>query len=852
MTVSETHSNRSQQLLLPELAVFLASAAVIGLELALMRCLNVAAWHHFSYLIISTALLGFGASGTLLTLFGPALERRFETWCAILTLAFALATPLCFRAAQALPLDPQFSLYSARQAAMLLLYPLCLFVPFLLGAMVIGLALMHLSKHVHGIYGANLVGSGLGGLCITLLMFILPEVKLLHAVVGLIFIAAFLWVACNSRSQHGFMRPTNRKLGRINLRRRPAFPLLLAAAFAAGILLSVEIFSPLSLRIDPYKMLAVVQRWEAQSDATHLLTLHSPRGRLDVYDSPLFHETLFAGFTASSPPPSQLRILVDGNALGTVFKIEDASQAAILDHTLMSVPYRIRERPRVLLLGETGGTNVWLARRFDAQNITVVQGNPQIIQLLTGALSEESGGVLSRPDVTAVATEPRLFLESGATTYDIIQLVHAEGMSVGVSSLLSVNEDYLLTREGLALCLKHLNPGGVLAITRQQQDPPRDNVKVLVTLTEALESLNVEIPSDHIIQFRNYLAVTTLASRTPISTDVCERVLSICRELRLDVEWAPCPGVSYEDQIARVSGPPGESYSYYHYAAQEIFSPRREAFLKDWVYRVDAPTDDSPYFYNFFKWGSIPLFQSVYGSNWFRKLELGYVVVAGVLVELTIVGVLLILLPLLWLKQPKGKKKGRLPTGLYFLLLGLAYMLLEMVFIMKFTRFLGDPILAASGVVSAFLVFSGLGSLASRRFFPRSPRAIAIAAIGIVSLAVCYTFTLDGVFELGAGWPTSIRMFVTILLVGPLSFLMGWPFPNGLACIERKRPTLIPWAWGVNGVASVIGPPVGVLLAVASGFRSVILLAALLYGSAGLIAWTLPGAKPKFGRGTAH
>ena len=841
MTASHTPSDGPQWLLLSEIAVFLISAAVIGLELALMRCLNVAAWHHFSYLVISTALLGFGASGTLLTLFGPILQRRFKAWCTILTLAFALAIPLCFRAAEALPLDPQFSLYSARQAAMLLLYPLCLFVPFLLGAMVIGLALMHFSKHVHGIYGANLVGSGLGGLCVTLLMFVLPEVKLLHAVGGLVFVAALLWIASNSKPQTVFRQPLGVKWS--SLWHHPASSLLLAAAISAGALVTVEVFSPLALRIDPYKMLAVVRRWEAQSDATHLLTLHSPRGRIDVYDSSLFHETLFAGFTAPAPPPSQFRIVVDGNAAGTVFKIEDASQAEILDHTLMSVPYRTRERPHVLLLGETGGTDVWLARRFDAQNITVVQGNPQIIELLTEILVEESGGVLSLPGVNAVATDPRLFLESSEANYDIIQLVHAEGMAVGVSSLLSVNEDYLLTREGLALCLEHLNPGGVLAITRQQQDPPRDNIKVLVTLTEALESLNVEAPDDHIIQFRNYLAVTTLASRTPISADVCERVVSICQELRLDVEWLPYPGVNYEDQIARVSGPPGENYSYYHYAAQEIFSSRREAFLKDWVYHVAAPTDDSPYFYNFFKWGSIPLFQSVYGSGWFRKLELGYVVVVGVLVELTIVGVLLILLPLLWLKPPKKSGHGRLSTGLYFLLLGLAYMLLEMVFIMKLTRFLGDPILAAGGVVSAFLVFSGLGSLTSRRFFSRSPRTIAIAAVGIVGLAVCYTFTLDGVFELGAGWPTAIRVFAAVLLVGPLAFLMGWPFPNGLACIERESASLIPWAWGVNGVASVVGPPVGVLLAVASGFHWVILLAAGLYEGAGLVAWLLPGAR---------
>lgn len=820
--------------LLPASAVFLVSAAVIGLELALMRCLSVATWHHFAYLVLSTALLGFGASGTLLTLIGPVLERRFGLWCTLLTLSFALSVPLCFRFAQALPLDPQYVLYSGRQAFVAVVYHLLIFVPFLLGAMVIGLSLMHFKGRMHGIYGANLVGSGFGGLLMLLLMFLLPEAALLAIVAGLGLIAAVLWA----------IYPRSRLVQSTAAIKKRAFVWRwLVLAGSAFVLVLLAAVWPIELRIDPYKSLAVVRRYKSQSDAEHLRTRHSPRGRLDVYASPLFHDTLFAGFTAVSAPPSQLRLLVDGNTAGTIFSIENAEEAEILDHTPMSVPYRLIERPKVLLLGEAGGTNVWLARRFDATSVTVVQGNPQIVELMTGPLAAASGHVFSLPGVEAVATDPRLFLQSGEDRFDIIQLVHAEGMAVGVSSLLSVHEDFLLTREGLALCLERLRPGGFLAVTRQQQDPPRDNVKLLVTLAEALESAGIEDPSQHIIQVRNYLAVTTLASFTPLAAKTCKQLLAVAEELQLDIEWAPCPEVDPTDQLAKVTGPPGANYSYYHYAASEIFSPRREAFLRDWAYDVRPASDDRPYFYNFFRWKSLPLLRQVYGPAWYRKVELGYVVVVGVLVEVVVVGSILILLPLHWLERRSRRRGGRLSTATYFLLLGLSYMLLEIVLISKFTHFLGDPILSAGGVVSAFLVASGLGSLASRRLFRQPRQAITAAVLGITILTVAYAFTLDYLFPLVAAWGIAARFVLVLLLAAPLAFLMGFPFPNGLTVVGRRRPALVPWAWGVNGFASVAGPPLGLLLAVSGGFRWVFCLAAVLYASAGLVAHILPGAR---------
>jgi len=831
----------------PVVAVFLLSAGLVGFELVLLRILAIAQWHHFAYFIISTALLGFGVSGTFLVFAGKGLRRRFGTSTTLLTLAFALSIYICARGAQSLPLDPQFVLYDSGQVGMLIAYHLLLLVPFLLGAAVLGLSLMHDRGRIHVVYGANLVGSGIGGLGVVLLMFVLPveDVLLITSILGLAAGAAWA-VGATQRSSASWWRSSDAQGA--SERPTPAGLVWAVVAASAVSLLVLVLAWPMAIRIDPHKPLARARLLERQGDAEHLLTVSSPRARLDVFDSPLFHDALFAGFTALVPPPPQLTIYADGWAVGTVFKIRDPSEAEILDHTLMSVPYRLIDRPRVLLLGEVGGTNIWLAERWEAHSVTAVQGNPQLVDLMVGPLSSPSGGVFERPGVETIAEDPRLFLDADRGHYDLIQLVTAEGMSVGTSGLMAIHEDYLLTREGIAAALRRLSPNGLLAVTRQQQDPPRDNVKLLLTLAEGLELLGVTDPGAHIVQLRNYLAVITLASSRSLDAERCAAVLDVANELQLDVEWLPLPGYQPTEPYARISGPPGETFSYYHYAAREAFSPRRADFIDQWAYDVRPPSDDRPYFYNFFRWGSIPALQGAYGETWFRRVELGYIAVLAILAEVVVLGGLLILLPLLFRKRrtpaPRG---GRLATGVYFFVLGLAYMSLEMVLIVRFTHFLGDPILSAAGVVSAFLVLSGMGSLLGRRVFRSAGRAIAVAAAGITILGTAYAFVLPSLFTAAGTWTMVGRMTLTMVLVAPLAFLMGIPFPTGMSRIARARPALVPWGWGVNGFASVAAPPVGILLATSIGLTWATFLGTSLYLCAGLLVARLSPLPPSVG-----
>jgi hypothetical protein len=176
--------------------------------------------------------------------------------------------------------------------------------------------------------------------------------------------------------------------------------------------------------------------------------------------------------------------------------------------------------------------------------------------------------------------------------------------------------------------------------------------------------------------------------------------------------------------------------------------------------------------------------------------------------------------------------------GAYFLLLGLAFLFVEMAFIQKFILFLSHPLYSVAVVLSGFLLFAGLGSGASAwlaRHLPRrgaSPVTVAVAAI--IVLALVYVLALPAVFARFMGLPDAARIALSLALIAPLAFFMGMPFPLGLKRLAELAPGFVPWAWGINGFASVVSAVLATLLAIEFGFNAVILLALVLYAVA---AW---------------
>jgi hypothetical protein len=221
-------------------------------------------------------------------------------------------------------------------------------------------------------------------------------------------------------------------------------------------------------------------------------------------------------------------------------------------------------------------------------------------------------------------------------------------------------------------------------------------------------------------------------------------------------------------------------------------------------------------------------------------LELGTLMSIAALAQGVAAGVVLILVPLAVRVRWLARARRRTAVLGYFLLLGLGFMLLEIGCLQKLILYLAHPIYSAAVVIAGFLVFSGLGSLASSRWGPRPRRALPAAAAVVALLAVVLFFVLDDWLAWSQGWPLAARFAVACATIAPLAFAMGHLFPVGLRQVGLSEPGLVPWAWAVNGFASVVAAVGTPLLAAEVGFSRVVLAAVLCYALAGIVSRWLP------------
>ncbi|MCC5907098.1 MAG: hypothetical protein JJU13_12880 [Balneolaceae bacterium] len=800
-------------------AIFFVSIAVIALQLMLMRALSVSHYYHFSYLVISTALLGFGASGTFLALFFDLLKRNFYFLNLLFHLLFLISIPISYTTAQSLPLDTQYVLYSGEQLRLLIYYNLLIFIPFFFGGTIIGFMLSYFKKEVPELYGANLIGSGIGGIVALFLMYLFPAYQLPVTIAPIVFIAMVFFFISGFR-ELSFNIPVNLMLLLIGL---------------GGAVYSMKSDPPYS--VDPYKSLANFQQLEIQGDAELIQERFGPRGQIDVYSSTTFHHTLFASPLATALPPTQLALLIDGEVAGAVFSIDNAEQAGVMDYTPQSLPYRILENPHVLLLGESGGVNVWLAKRMGAERITVVQTNPQIYDLFREDIFDLGGSVFDDERVEVIIQHPRLYLDRTNRQYDLIHFVAGETMATGTGGLQGLNEDYLLTTESIAKARQLLSDDGLISITRGIQSPPRDNIKIFSMFSDAIAGFSGDSPENHLLVSRNYLAANTLLTKSPITEELISRFLEEARILQLDREYYPGIITEEIDQMNLIEGPDDANYSYIHHAIQQILFGDAEHFYDDWAYNVRAPTDDRPYFQDYFKWSSLDLFLETYGDEWFQRLELGYVILLITFIQLAAVALLLIIAPLLFRLPTYLASKNKMPTLIYFFAIGTGFMFVEITFIQIFTKFLGDPIVSVSAIFTSILIFSGLGSSIQKKLGLIANHRIRIAVAAIFFTTAFLLFASGPILDIFVGAGTVWRYLVTVLMLMPVSFFMGWMFPSGMEVLEHQSDSLIPWAWGINGIASVTAAPLAIMLSMSIGFSNVILIGLGCYLLAAFTSW---------------
>jgi hypothetical protein len=307
---------------------------------------------------------------------------------------------------------------------------------------------------------------------------------------------------------------------------------------------------------------------------------------------------------------------------------------------------------------------------------------------------------------------------------------------------------------------------------------------------------------------------------------------SFAAERQFDLAWYPGMRGDEANRYSRLAKPT------LYDAAVALLGPGRSTFLADYSFNIWPATDDRPFFFRFFKWSLLPQLAALRGQGGFVFVDTGYLVVVLALLQAVIASAILIPLPLAWLRSGEARRPepGRVRVAFYFLLIGLAFLFVEIAFIHRFSLFLGHPLAAISVTLAAFLVSAGLGSGLSKRVAARWPEAAIILAVAaIVGLGAVYAILLPALFGGLMGLPLSAKIAVAVGLLGPLGFVMGLPFPLGLARLSDCAPRLVPWAWGINGCASVVAAVIASLLAMHIGFTALLALALGLYSATPLL-----------------
>ena len=785
------------------LGLFLLSAATLAFEVNLTRIFSVSQFYHFAFMTVSLALFGFGASGTLLTLF-PGITRRAGRALPLLGLAFAVAAVGSYWITLQIPFDSFSIAVDSAQWGVLALHYLLLSLPFLCtGAAVAVLLGLHAGK-VGRTYAANLAGSAVG----CLLSVALPA---LVGAVGVVLLCAAL--ACAAAICFTWRRGTKWWW---------AVPQVVMAL----LLLSAGFDPPTSLELElsPYKSISYALQYP---DARLIFQRWNGFSRVDVVEASAIRSLPGQGFACSSQPPPQRGLFVDGDNQSPITHVSAPEDLRPLtDCLLLSLPYRLRPQAQALVLDPGGGFGVLVALAEGAIEVAAVESNPLVVRAVREQ-GEWAGSLYESPQLRLFEEEGRAHLARTGPSYDVIFLPPPGVYHPVTSGAYSLAEEYQFTVEGFVSALERLDEEGVLATVRWLQVPPSESLRTFALAVEAVEHTG-GIPAQSLVALRSYNQMLILVRQGPFTTAELATVREFAGDRFFDLVYAPDidPG---EVNLYNVLLSP----DYYLAFTGLLQATDRTAWLEEYTFDVGPPTDDRPFFGHFYRWRQADEVLAMAGHVWQPFGGAGYLVLLGLLAVAIAAAGLLILLPLLGLGRVRaalGRRETfyRLST---FGFLGLAYLLVEVPLLQRFILILGHPSYAMATVLGAILMFSGLGSLLSRRVSGR------MAMLAVVGLVLLYQVGLAQISDTLLGLPLAARVILAVVGLGPLGILMGIPFPSSLNSLQESAPGLMVWAWGINGALSVVASVLAALAALSWGFGAVLLLGALCY----LGAWITAG-----------
>lgn len=762
------------------LGVGLVTLSTLLLELLLTRLFSVTLYYHFAFMVISLALFGLGLSGVVLYLRpGQYPAERLSPLLSQYSRRFAAATVLALlfvtNFTLTAPLDVlQPGLFSWQNVFQLAFLYAFATAPFYFGGMVVSLALFHLRRKVATLYFFDLAGASLACLLLDWALRALGGPNAVLLAGVLAAMAAVLF---------GGSKATWR-LERRSIWLAGGLTALLLANIALGVV------SMGSFKFVRQERLTF-SRWNALS-------------RVEVQED-------------GKKRPA---LTIDSNARTNIHSYAER-EGFDAEQGVSSLVYTLKRQSKVLIIGPGGGVDVLSAMVAGNRDITLVEINPIIIRdVMLGKYRKYSGDLYARPGVRPIVAEGRSYIRRSQERFDVIQATLVDTWASTAAGAFALSENHLYTVEAVEDYLQHLRKGGIVTMARWVGARGLEFIRLGSLARAALERMGVEQPRRHVFAANDGLVGALLVKRVPFSKDELARLHRRCQERSWNIIHSPQQ--EQHNPLAIVLG-----------------SKDLAAFYRTFPVDVRPVYDDRPFFFYAVKpeRALAALFSGeVVGLN-----SLAAVVLAALLGLVSLFVLAGIVVPL-WLGRRRalhGAALSKWRDLAFFICIGAGFIAVEIALLQRFILHLGHPIHSLRVVLFSLLLAGGVGSLISSRV--RRRRSLLLlqeaAAAGTAALMAAYGLGLGDLLQAAVSWSLAARVALSVALVVLPGLMMGMLLPTAIRLLSQRHAEIIPWAWGLNGAASVLGSVLAMVISIHLGFTITLYAGAALYLLAGLFGF---------------
>ncbi len=771
------------------LGLGLMCASTLMYEIVLTRLLSVICWYYLAFVSVSMAMFGMTA-GALLVQLRPALFEAGQVARRMAQAAFAMAVsmPIVLVIMFAIPLDVSFALQTL---CSFLIFCFVIAVPFFFAGIVVCLSLTRTKAAIGRIYFADLAGAAAGCFASLILMRLIDAPSAVLAISALVFLSASLYAKFAGQPQ---------------LQRRShvwAAVLVVLAGLNATTIHGIQpIWS--KGRLDPRTDI-LYETWNPIS-RVRVVAPKMEEGHVGPNSPPVWREVVY--------------IDIDNDAATGIYRYYgDLRDVDFLRYDVSSLGARIRAGGSAAIIGVGGGRDVMSCALFGFHRIVGIEINSAIANIFSRRMAWYSG-FDKIPNFELHVDEGRSYLTRSHEKFDLIEATLVDTWAATAAGAMALTENSLYSLDGWRVFYDHLKPGGVIAFSRWNHKPDFHESTRLFSLAYAtLLSEGVQHPEKQLAMIGQLELATVLTSNQPFSPQDLEKIKTTAKDLDYQILYLPG-----EDLPMLQLDPVLQAHSLQDLAA---LSSRN-------YFDLSPPTDASPYFFSFVRFHAIPGILEIPGVDLRALFPLMYLAIF-MFVAFILVAVTILWPARRWTRSRQGS--GRAPAGaiLYFIGIGLGFMLAEMGMMQQLSIFLGQPIYSLAVVLAGLILFAGLGSLASDRMplnsdmKSRAPALFSALVLGAYSLAVLPSIhaAVGGVL-----WQ---RVAVSLALVAPCGFMMGFCFPVGLRWeSELGQEGNLPWMWALNGAASVLASFIAIAISTETSIRACVLTGAACYALGGL------------------